>query len=276
MKTDNPSIESCAEIVIRRRAEAKAIDGSTLVAHLAVKRKSDLKKIRRVNHFKAIPESHYESLSELGRAKYRAIVVATIMALLWDGWKSRKKTKRKPSNDVMVTRRMLASHFNMSEATAGQGLNDLIKHGIITVSRKAVYSGKSGKNLGTLYRLPWMDKKPNGKQLKIYWGLLVSDAFLALSVTLQAIIILLHTLHNRKRNRLTIRACALSKFGIHRTCLPKYVNQLVAAGFLIYTDDYDFEFAWIDRDGKPDFSRLSKNYCVANSYRPCSQLIPRG
>jgi hypothetical protein len=269
MKTDNPSIESCAEIVTRRRAEAKAIDGSALVAHLAVKRKSDLKEIRRVNHFKAIPESHYESLNELGRAKYRAIVVATIMALLWDGWKGRKKTKRKPSNDVMVTRRMLAS-LNMSEATAGQALSDLIKHGIITVSRKSVYSGKSGKNLGTLYRLPWMEKKSNGKQLKIYWGLLVSDAFLALSVTLQAIIILLHTLHYRKRNRLTIRACALSKFGIHRTCLPKYVNQLVAVGFLICTDDYDFEFGWIDRDGKPDFSRLNKNPSVANSYRPCS------
>jgi len=244
--------------------------GASLSLTLKHQRKTDAKKLRRKNSFKDIPEQVYFNLAQLGRAKYRTIVVATIMASLWDGWKSKKKTRRRPSNDVMITRRMLATHFDMSEATAGQALNDLIKHGIITVSRKSVYSGKSGKNLGTLYRLPWMEKKPNGKQLKIYWGLLVSDAFLALSVTLQAIIILLHTLHNRKRNRLTIRACALSKFGIHRTRLPKYVNQLVAAGFLIYTDDYDFEFGWIDRDGKPDFSRLNKNFRVANSYRPCS------
>ncbi len=141
--------------IITQEAEVKklgnpAAQGEVLSAFLRKERKADAKLLRRKTSFKAIPEQVYVELAKLGRAKYRAIVVATIMALLWDGWKSRKKTKRKPSNDVMVTRRMLASHFNMSEATAGQALNDLIKHGIITVSRKSVYSGKSGKNLGTM------------------------------------------------------------------------------------------------------------------------------
>ena len=219
---------------------------------------------------RSIPEKTYFEISQLGRAKYRGIVVSTFMALLWDGWTTRKKTKRKPSSDVMVTRRMLAAHFDFSESTAKQALADLTKHGLITVSRKSVYSGKKGNNLGTFYRLPWMEKKPSGKHLKIYWGLLVSDAFLDLSVTPQAIIILLHAL-----NRLTIRSVALSHYGIHRTTLPDYVNELMVAGFLVYLGEYDFAFGWIDSDGKPDFDRLTKNSRVANSPRPCSQLTPR-
>ena len=163
-----------------------------------------------------------------------------------------------------MTRRILATHFGMKEATAGRAIDDLVNHGQIYISRKAVYSSKRGQSLGTCYRLPWLEKPPTGKCLHIYWGLLVSDSFLALAVTTQAIIILLHGLHNRKQNRLTIRPCALSRYGIHRTRLPSYVDELTVAGILIYIEEYDFEFAWIDRDGNPDFTRLNKNNRVAN------------
>ena len=213
---------------------------------------------------RSIPEKAYFEISQLGRAKYRGIVVSTFMALLWDGWTTRKKTKRKPSSDVMVTRRMLAAHFDFSESTAKQALADLTKHGLITVSRKSVHSGKKGNNLGTFYRLPWMEKKPSGKHLKIYWGLLVSDAFLALSVTPQATIILLHKIHNRKKNSITVRPCALESYGIHRTSLYDYFNELRQFGFLINVAPFEYEFGWIDTDGNPDFRRLNKNSRVAN------------
>ena len=231
--------------------------GAALSVTLKQQRKANARLLRGKTSFKAIPESVYFELANLGRAKYRAIVVATFMAHFWDGWKSRKRTKRKPSSDVMMTRRLLATHFDMPEATGKRAIQDLDRIGIIIVSKKAVFSGKSGKNLGTMYRLPWMEK-PSGKRLKIYWGLLVSDAFLAQSVTLQGVIILLHTLHNRSKNRLTIRPYALSRYGIHRTMLPAYITELTEAGFLEITDEYDFAFSWIDRDGKPDFNRLKK------------------
>jgi len=125
----------------------------------------------------------------------------------------------------------------------------------IIVAQKSVYSGKQGRNLGTLYRLPWMENS-KGKQLHIYWGLLVSEPFLRASVTLQAIIILLHSLHNRKENRLTIRPYALSHYGIHRNRLPGYVTQLMDIGLLEYIEDHDYAFTWFDLDGKPEFSRL--------------------
>ena len=236
MKTDNTDIESCQAIIARRRAEAKAFDAGALVAHLKSRQKSDLKKIRRPNHFKAIPESHFESLMELGRGRYRAVVVSTIMALLWDGWVSKKRTKRKPNNEVMVTRRMLSQHFDISPDTAAKAISDLVQHNKIIVAQKPVYSGKQGKNFGTTYRLPWMEDA-QGKCIKVYWDLLISEAFLGLSVTLQATIILLHTLHSRSKNRLTIRPCALAQFGIHRNRLPGYLQQLLNAGLILYIEN---------------------------------------
>ena len=238
--------------------------GAGLSLMLKKKRKADAKLLRRKTSFKSIPEQVYSELAKLGRAKYRAMVVVSYMALLWDGWTSRKKTKRKPSLEVMITRRILAAHFNMPEATGKRALHDLVKNGTIIVSRKAVYSGKNAKNLGTFYRLPFMEKNSGGKQLKVYWGLLVSDDFLGLSVPAQAIIILLHSLHNRSRNKLTIHPSALTRYGIHRTTLPAHIAELRNAELLIYIEDFDYSFGWIDRDGKPDFSRLNKKSCVAN------------
>jgi hypothetical protein len=243
--------------VARRRAEVKALDSSALVTHLADVRKSDLKKIRRANHYKAISESHFESLLELGRGRYRAIVVSTYMSLLWDGWVSKKKTKRKPNNKVMVTRRMLSKHFNICPDTAAKAISDLVQHNDIIIVQNHVYSGKQGKNLGTQYRLPWMENA-SGNSLKVYWGLLISEAFLGLSVTLKATIILLHRLHSRSKNRLTVRPCALTHFGIHRNRLPGYLRELVNAGLLLYIENHDYEFSWIDGDGKPDFDRIKK------------------
>lgn len=255
MKSDNPDSTYCEEVISRRRANLKAVNGHKLSENLKILHKKDLRKARRGNHFKPIPESHYIDLLKLGRSRYRAIVVSTYLSLFWDGWKSKKTTRRKPNNKVMMTRRMLSQHFKINECTAGKALNDLVAGNFITVAQKPVYSGRQGQNLGTLYRLPWMEN-PKGKSLHIYWGLLVSEAFIQLSVTLQAVIILLHRLHNRKQNVLTIRPGALQQYGIHRNRLPKYISQLMNAGLLEYLGDYDYAFRWFDLDGKPEFTRL--------------------
>jgi len=261
MQTDTRNILSCDEIIARRRAAHKAIDGKALIAHLKANRKSDIKQIRRANHFKPIPESIFIALSKLGRGRYSAIVVTTYLSLLWDGWKSRKKTKRIPNNKVMLTRRMMAQYFEMCQSTVGHAITGLVQHDIIIVAQKSVYSGKRGKNRGTLYRLPWMEN-PKGKTLKVYWGLLVSEAFLSLSVTLQAVIILLHSLHYRRKNRLTIRPSALSQCGIHRNRLPLYITKLIEVGLLDHVEDHDYEFTWFDIEGRPDFDRVKKYRCT--------------
>lgn len=264
MQAHNPTNWSCEGAVASRRAANTAIDGAYLSAHHKKIRRSDLKLSRCANSFKAIPESLYTSLLGLGRGKYRSIVVATYMSLLWDGWKSKrkKKTNRVPSNKVVLTRRMMAQHFDMGESTAGDAIDDLIQNKIIIVDQKAVFSGIQGKNSGTKYRLPWMENIKKVKYLKVYWGLLVSKEFLGLSVTLQAVLILLHSLHNRSKNRLTIQPSALSQYGIHRNRLPKYITKLTATGLLVYIENYDYEFSWIDRDGKPDFDRIKKFRCT--------------
>ena len=99
-------------------------------------------------------------------------------------------------------------------------------------------------------------ENPKGKCLQIYWGLLVSEQFLHAPITLQAVIILLHRLHDRKKNRLTIRPCALERYGIHRNRLPEYIRQLKDIGLLEYLEDFDYAFTWFDLDGKPEFTRL--------------------
>ena len=75
----------------------------------------------------------------------------------------------------MLTRRMLSQHFNMCPSTAQEAINDLVQHDKVIVAQKSIYSGLQGQNLGTLYRLPWMEK-PKGKCLHIYWGLLKAAA----------------------------------------------------------------------------------------------------
>lgn len=239
----------------QQSAAVKTNGGQHLVAYLNKLSKADLKKSRRDISFKAIPEGHYLSLCKLGKCRFRAIVVSTYMSLMWDGWTSKQKTKRIPNNKVMITKRMLHQHFNVGQSTSGLAINDLVNNQIITVARKSVFSGRQGKNLGTSYRLPWMEK-PTGTKLHIYWGLLVSKPFLDLSVTLKAVIILLHLLHNRKKNRLTIQPNALEKFDVHRNRMPEYVDQLRSAGLLLYIENHDYEFAWFDQDGSPDFTRL--------------------
>ena len=258
MHIERSIILSCEEIISQGRASQNTINGKALIAHNKKVRKTNLKKMRQPHSFKAIPESHYMDLMELRRGRYRAIVVSTLMSLLWDGWKPGKGAKRLPNNKVMITRRMLSQHFNMCPSTAQEAINDLVQHGKIIVAQQSIYSGLRGKNLGTQYRLPWMEK-PKGKCLHIYWGLLVSESFLHASVTLQAVIILLHQLHSRKKNRLTIHPCALQQYGIHRNRLPGYVAQLIDLGLLEYVEDFDYAFTWFDLDNKPEFTRLKLN-----------------
>jgi len=150
---------------------------------------------------------------------------------------------------------MLYQDFGIAESTAGQAISDLVRHQIVVVATKSVFSGIQGKNLGTSYRLPWMEDK-KGKNLYIYWGLLVSTVFLELTVTLQAVIILLHCLHSRRTNRLTIQPYALSEYGIHRNRLSEYIDQLRCAGLLEYVENHDYKFSWFDKNGYPNFSRL--------------------
>jgi hypothetical protein len=250
----------------------KPLDGSRLSAHLLQLRKSDLKLARRADSFKTIPLSHYQSLMVLGRKRYVAIVVSTYMSLLWDGWKSKRKTKRIPTNKLMVTRRMLHEHFSIGESTAGQILKALVDHKIILVAQKSVYSGKKGQNLGTLYRLPWMESG-SGKNIHIYWGLLVSEVFIGLSVTQQAVIILLHQFHSRIKNRLTIKPYALSEYGIHRNRLCEYVNQLRQIGLLNYIEGDDYDFAWFDKDGKPNFNKLKMMHLSHTDPAPNSYQV---
>ena len=261
-------------ILPRPNHTLKAIDGSALVAHLKTLKKTDFKRIRSENSFRKIPVSHYMKLCELDRRKYRAIVVSTYMSHVWDGWTGKKKSKRVPNMEVMLTRRMMSEHFCMSESTAGQALHDLVKHQIVTVTQKPVFSGKNGKNLGTKYRLPWMEKN-TGKCADIYWGLLISKPFLMLSGTLQAALILLHTLHNRKRNRLTIRPPALASYGISRNQLPKYIEQLRQAGLLNYVENHDYEFSWLDQNGKPAFHllKLKKMHLTHTDVAPNSYQV---
>ena len=99
-------------------------------------------------------------------------------------------------------------------------------------------------------------EKADGKKLHIYWGLLISEPFLGLSVTLQAVIILLHQIHSRKNNRLTIKPYALSEYGINRNRLSEYITKLRHAGLLHYIEGNDYAFAWFDSDGTPNFNKL--------------------
>jgi len=251
--------------------DGKPIDGNALSAQLVRLRKSDLKRARRKDSYKRIPLSIYQRLMVLGRKRYMAVVIVTILSLLWDGWVSRKKTKRVPKYEVMATRRMLHDHFGLSVSSAGSAISEMVNRDILIVARESVFSGKKGQNLGRFYRLPWMDD-PGGKKISVYWGLLVSEPFLSLSVTLQAVLILLHQFHDRKSNQLTIKPYALKEYGIHRNLLPNYTVKLIKAGLMNYLENDDFEFTWFDEDGNPNFDKLktmhlSHTDLASNSYQ---------
>lgn len=243
------------------------IDGKSFTKNIKIIRESDIKLCRQDKSYKSIPESFYISLNKLDRRKYRAVVISTYMSMFWDGWKPKAKSKRIQNDKVMLTRRMLHQHFDIAESTAGDAIYDLVNNQFIRISRKHVYSGKQGMNLGTVYQLSWMGKSTE-KKLHIYWGLLVSEPFLKLSVTLQAIIILLHSLHSRRKNFLTIRPSALSKFDVHRNRLPKYINQLIHAGLLEYIENHDYRFTWFDKDGNPNFYHLKLKYTHLSHTNP--------
>jgi hypothetical protein len=237
-----------------------------LSVRLQRKHRQDVKHWKKSWQHCPIPRQVFEEISNLGRGKYRAIVVATIMANLHDGWKGNnrkaKKARRRPTYRVLMTRRLLDKHFGMSEATASRALDDLVKIGVIVISKKSVYSKIQGKSRGTEYRLPWLEPEnainDSKKKSCVCWGLLTSDAFKALSAPVQATLILLHTLHYEKQNSVTVKPCALESYGIHRTSLPKYVSALVHGNFLIYIAPFQYQFGWIDGDSRPDFRRIEK------------------
>ena len=255
-KPDTPIIN--ADTPIKKADECLSV-------RLQRKQRQDVKHWKKSWQHRPIPRQVFEEISNLERGKYRAIVVATIMASLHDGWKGNnrkaKKARRRPTDRVLMTRRLLAKHFGMAEATAGRALDDLVKIGVIVVSKKAVYSKLRG-NLGTEYRLPWLEPEnainDSKKRSCVCWGLLTSDAFQDLSAPVQATLILLHTMHHEKQNSVTIKPCALDSYGIHRNRLADYVSVLVRGNFLIYVAPFQYQFGWIDGDSRPDFRRIEK------------------
>jgi hypothetical protein len=252
------------QIVPRNSAVDKPAE--CLSVRLQRKQRQDVKNWKKTWQHRPIPRQVFSEISKLGRGKYRAIVVATIMANLHDGWKGNnrkaKKARRRPTHRVLMTRRLLAKHFGMPAATAGRALADLVKIGVIVVSKKAVYSKLQGKSRGTEYRMPWMEPdnaiSDSKKKSCVCWGLLTSDAFQALSAPVQATLILLHTMHHEKQNSVTIMPCALESYGIHRNRLADYVSVLVRGNFLIYVAPFQYQLGWIDGDSRPDFRRIEK------------------
>lgn len=223
---------------------------------LAASRPRTPKDWRKPNSYRRVPVSLFRSLANLGRRKYRAIVAAAWASAFWDGWKSGKKTTRIPTDEVMLTRRFMADHFGYNPNTIDSALADLKEHQHITVAVEAKFSGLKGKNLGRKYRLKWMENSKGEHCVRILWGLLVSDAFLRLSIETQAVLLLLHTVHYRRQNRLVIRPQTLAQYGIHRNRLPEHVDQLRLSGLLDHVDGYSYRFAWLNDNGEPICHKL--------------------
>jgi len=223
------------------------------------KHKGGLRNCRQVHSFASIPVSLLMEVCEQGRKKYGMVVFAAWFSSLWDGWigKKKKGNKRRPTNNVLMTKRMMNSNFDYNLSTVQSAISNLVEVGLITVAKKGSYAGDRGKNKGTFYKVGWMGKKGES-QIRIYWGLLISNAFLSLSIQAQAILILLHTLHNRKENTLYIKPGSLAKFGIHRNTLPKYLDEIRFANLLDYVDGNIYQFTWFDERGGLDFSGTIK------------------
>jgi len=223
------------------------------------RQKGGLRNCRQVHYFASISLSLIMKVCGHGRKKYRMIVCATWFSLLWDGWVGRKgkSHKRSPTNNVLMTRRLMHSNFGYNPSTFQLAISDLLETGIITVVKKGFYSGGSDTNKGAFYKVDWMKKKDESK-VRIYWGLLISNAFLSLSIPAQATLILLHTLHNRNKNTLYIKPDSLAKFGIHRNTLPKHLDEIRFSNLLDYVDGNTYQFTWFDERGGLDFSGTIK------------------
>jgi len=223
------------------------------------RQKGGLRDCRQMHYFASIPVRLIVKICDQGRKKYGMIVCVTWFSLLWDGWVGKKKkgNKRRPTNNVLMTKRMMNSNFNYSLSTIQLAISNLVENELITVAIKGSYSGDRGKNKGTFYKVDWMEKKDESK-IRIYWGLLISNAFLSLSIPAQATLILLHTLHNRNKNTLYIKPDSLAKFGIHRNTLPKHLDEIRFSNLLAYVDGNTYQFTWFDERGGLDFSGTIK------------------
>jgi len=212
------------------------------------------KRDRKNHQYARVPISTLLVAANLGRGKYRAIICITWLSMYWDGWETKgkrgKKSKRVKSDKVLFTRRMMSEHYGYSEGLIRRGLDDLKRAELISVATVGFHTNR--RNSGTYYNLSWMPGK-GLQRINLYWGLLSSELFLGLDTTLQAVLVMLHTLHNRKKNRLTIKPTSLSHFKVSRNKLPVYVNALRHAGLLELVDFYIYAFPWITDEGKPDF-----------------------
>ncbi len=155
------------------------------------------KKINRCSHqYCRVPIDELIRAVDIGRGKYRAIICIVWLSMFWDGWKPRKGVKRIKSEKTLFTRRVMKNQFGYSEGLIRRGISDLKSYGRIIVATKGFYSPKN--NTGTFFKLQWMSAK--GKQcINVYWGLISSDLFLDLSITLQAVLLMLHSIHSRKK-----------------------------------------------------------------------------
>lgn len=222
-------------------------------------KKRGIEKVRKEHFFVKIPEELFFILKDLNRAKYRSIVCASWMSLFWDGWTGKKKkgVYRRPTKKVMFTRRLMQEGFGYQASTIQNAIDDLLDIGQITIAQESVFTGDAGKNRGRCFYLKWMEKN-EGKKIHIYWGLMISDTFRSLDITLQAILILLHSLHMRARNQVYIRPSSLEKYGVHRNRMSEYIDALRHAGLIQHIDGHRYEFTWFDDNGRPDFECLYK------------------
>mgnify|MGYP002640778887 CR=1 FL=1 len=229
---------------------------------------------RSQHQYTRVPVNELFKAVDNGRGKYRAIICIAWLSMFWDGWKPRRGSKRVKSEKVLFTRRMMKNQFGYSEDLIRRGLADLKRANRITVQTQGFYTGHH--NSGTYYKLEWMPGK-HSQKINLYWGLMASKVFLSLSVTLQAVLLMLHTIHFRKENRLTIKPNSLDKFKVSRKKLPRYIDELKSAGLLDIVDENTYSFTWIDLKGKPDFERLQTEATVRrikNSVPNCTKQCP--
>lgn len=218
-----------------------------------------------------IPISAFDCINKFGRKKYRVIIIMATLSLLWDGWKNKRtgKTKRKPKNDVLFTRRMGAEWFGFSEATTSRALNDMIKNDMIKIHNQGMYSSKQGKSLGSTYTLSWLPPKKGNERIWLYWALFTSEAFQSLTEAAQAVLILLHVSHHRNSNRINIKTTTLQQYGVNRNQLSLYIKELMQADLIEYIDINTYRFTWMEAKGKLSIDRLSKkNYPPVTDTQP--------
>lgn len=214
-------------------------------------------------YFQKVPDTAFLRLAELGRRKYAAIVYVAQMSLRWKGWRSRKRRGR-VEHDVMLTRRFMSNYYGYCENTIESAIQSLKEAELIEEVRKPAVLGSSNKNRGTTYKPLWMYEKPTKRNAWIFWGVLTSEAFLSLSITTQAILILLHLKLHRKMNILTCRPGDLQEFGVNRKIVTKHLEYLMHAGLLEHVDGHDYRFPWLVSATDVDTRKLKKNSLSIN------------